>query len=210
MDVDKLRRQLSLYLITDDSGRSAAELELICSAAIRGGVTAIQLREKSASRREVREIHSRLERLCTATDILYIVNAELLPFLESTPAFVHAGKRSADSISLHHDWGYSSHSSDEAVEAMTRGARFVTVSPIFETPSKPGALGSGTQLLSETRKRLQTAPIVGLGGITIENAGEVIAAGADGAAVISAIMATVEPEAAARKLRNEIDRALRR
>ena len=105
--------------------------------------------------------------------------------------------------------GYSAHSIEEARTVLGRGADYVTLSPVFETPGKAGLLAPvGTGLFSVARALLPRAVLVGLGGIDESNAGEVVRAGADGVAVIRAIMSSTDPRASARRLRAQIDAAL--
>jgi thiamine-phosphate pyrophosphorylase len=106
---------------------------------------------------------------------------------------VHYGRdtwalRSA--LAPHLPAGYSAHEIEEARVRLADGAAYVTLSPIFDTPSKRGLLPPrGTAWLREARKALGPhAILVALGGITAENAAEVLAAGANGVAVIRAIM----------------------
>lgn len=204
-----LREKLRLYLVTDDRGRSPAELEEICMAAIAGGVTSIQLREKSAPPEIALEAFDRLGRLCRSNEVLLVMNADLISALLMDSYVVQFGKRTLqDAAHLPKVWGYSAHSAAEAVEVTGSGASFVTVSPIYATVSKPGITGAGTTLITDTRAALPAAIIVALGGISAHNAHDTVKAGADGVAVMSAIMSAGRPDAAARELRNEIDRAL--
>jgi len=95
--------------------------------------------------------------------------------------------------------GVSSHSLDEAVSAEADGADYVAVGSIFPTHTKAEFTLVGLELLRQVRERC-SVQLVAIGGITVENIGEAIKAGADGVAVISAIGAAPDPERATRQL----------
>jgi thiamine-phosphate pyrophosphorylase len=88
------------------------------------------------------------------------------------------------------------------------GADYVAVGSIFPTGSKAGFQLVGTELLRNLRSEI-SVPLVGIGGITLDNAEQVVAAGADGVAVISAVCAAPDPEAATRRLMERLTTALR-
>jgi len=95
--------------------------------------------------------------------------------------------------------GVSSHSLGEAVQGEADGADYVAVGSIFPTQTKSEFTLVGLDLISQARRKL-SVPLVAIGGITRENVGQVIRAGADGAAVISAIGGARDPEEATRQL----------
>ena len=95
--------------------------------------------------------------------------------------------------------GRSVHSVEAAKQAESDGADMVIVGPVFETKSKPKAVAAGTALVKEIAESVPL-PVIAIGGITPENAGEVIRAGAAGVAVISAICGADDPRAAAEAL----------
>lgn len=238
-----------LLLITDDSGRSAGQMRAIISEALDGGVTAVQLREKRASARQIASLIRKLLPLCRSRGVPFLLNGSLLSRLE-VPAELdglHFGKGSLlaeaglgpciadeeagseqalpaglsfrelaqsalgpDHSRQRRIWaGYSAHSVREAQSALARGADYVTLSPIFPTPSKEGLLEAiGTGPVAAARALLPGRWLIGLGGIDQTNAAEVIRAGADGVAVIRAIMSSTHPKEAARALRQAIDRSL--
>ncbi|MCX7019207.1 MAG: thiamine phosphate synthase [Candidatus Sumerlaeota bacterium] len=97
--------------------------------------------------------------------------------------------------------GYSAHEISEARIALECGADFVTMSPVYPTPSKQGILEArGPEWIRKARTSLAGARIIALGGISVENAADVMRAGASGIAVIRAIMAAPDPSEAARRL----------
>lgn len=211
---------LRLLLITDDSGRSPADLLRIVQAAIRGGVTGVQLREKQASTQYIRELLGELAALCQCANVTLLLNASLVPHISELPPGVgiHFGVATwhlrNSYLSAAQDTprliGYSAHEIAEAQQVAQEGAHYVMLSPIYDTPSKRGILEPrGPAWLELARRSLGEFPIVALGGIDETNAREVVRAGADGIAVIRAIMAAPDPEIAARQLREQVELGLR-
>jgi thiamine-phosphate pyrophosphorylase len=103
--------------------------------------------------------------------------------------------------------GVSVSTVDEALRAEAEGADYLGVGPLFATLTKADALPpTGLDILSEIRRAVHI-PLVGIGGITPDNAGSVIRSGADGAAVVSSVVSHPDPESAARELRAAIKEA---
>ena len=103
--------------------------------------------------------------------------------------------------------GISAESLEDAIEAEKGGADYLGVSPIYATPTKTDtAPPLGLEGLQEIRKAVRL-PLVGIGGLSRDNAAEVVRSGADGIAVVSAIVAADDPELAARELKDVIDGA---
>ena len=203
----------SLYLVTDrglSRGRSTLE---IVEAAVRGGVSCVQLREKHCSTREFIQqaqlIRDRLQKL----GIPLIINDRLDVALAAKADGVHLGQTdmplemaraiAADTLLI----GISAESLRDAVEAEKGGADYLGVSPIYATPTKTDtAPALGLEGLRHIRDAVNL-PLVGIGGLNPDNAGDVIRNGADGVAVVSAIVAADDPEQAARNLRAVIEEA---
>ncbi len=215
-----IRESMRLYLVTDDTSRSSEDLARIVDAAIAGGVTAVQFRERSLESRSALDAWLRLRAVCDERAVPLLVNASCLaaltPLLEkAAPSLhwdgVHYGRQTAPSR-FPRDvlTGYSAHEIVEAGAALARGVSFVTLSPVFQTPSKPGAAGRGTQFLREARQMLGGSILVALGGISPDNVRETIASGADAVAVIRAIMGARDPRSAAAALRDSIEQELAR
>ncbi len=99
--------------------------------------------------------------------------------------------------------GVSTHDSAQARQAVADGADYVAVGSMFPTATKAGFQLVGPELVRELRPRVPV-PLVGIGGITPDNAGEVIRAGADAVAVISAVCAAPDPAAATRRFLEQI------
>jgi thiamine-phosphate pyrophosphorylase len=199
-----------LYVITDEIvglGRTHAE---IAERAIAGGADVIQLRDKSCSSRDLIRIGRALRAITRRCSTLFIVNDRLDIALACGADGVHLGQGDmrcdvARQIAPP-DFliGVSVSNVDEACQAEREGADYVALSPTFSTGSKPDAgPGHGLDMLRKIRQNV-SVPIIAIGGIAHHNAGEVIAAGADGIAVISAVVGATDITAAARDLKNLI------
>jgi len=105
--------------------------------------------------------------------------------------------------------GVSAHNLEEAKRAIEQGADYLGVGPIFSTKTKTDAKeAQGVEILRHLRAHGITIPIVGIGGITVDNAKEVIRAGADGVSVISAISLANSPKESAKQLAKAVADAL--
>jgi thiamine-phosphate pyrophosphorylase len=186
---------LSLYLVTDPvlcGPRGVAET---CRLALEAGVTAVQLRDKTASTRELLHDAGRLSELCAEAGALFIVNDRVDVAMAAGARGVHLGQDDmpvATARSLMGGRaviGASVRTAEQAEQAYREGADYLAANLVFSTDTKTGLgkpLGlSGVRELKEATP----LPIVAIGGIKPSNALEVMLAGADGLAVVSAIMA---------------------
>ena len=203
----------SLYLVTDRGlarGRSTVE---VVKAAVSGGVTCIQLREKDCSTLEFIEQARAIKNFLEEREVPLIINDRLDVALAVGADGVHLGQKDmplemarkiAGSSML---IGISAESVQDAIEAENGGADYLGVSPIYATPTKTDtAPPLGIQGLREIKNRVKI-PLVGIGGLNNSNAAEVIRNGADGVAVVSAIVAAEDPETAAMNLKQIINEA---
>ena len=200
----------SLYLVTDRAlARGQATAEIV-RVAVAGGVTCVQVREKDVGPREFIEEARAVQAALRGTGVPLIVNDRVDVALTIGAEGVHLGQRDmalADARRLGPPgWivGVSAESVEDAVRAERDGADYVGVSPVFATPTKadhaaPLGLAGLRAIRSATK-----LPLVAIGGIHAGNAREVVRAGADGLAVVSAIVAVDDPRAAAEILRREI------
>ncbi len=201
----------SLYLVTDaglSHGRSTLE---VVKAAISGGVTVVQYREKNASTRQMIEEANQLRALCKRHSIPFIVNDRVDVALAANADGVHVGQEDMPAalarrlVGPGRLVGVSVENIDQARQAQADGADYVGASPIFATPTKPDALAPiGIESLRELA-RLCQIPVVAIGGINRSNAAEVLQAGAAGIAVVSAIVSAEDVERAARELKHIIE-----
>jgi thiamine-phosphate pyrophosphorylase len=202
-----------LYVITDENiglGRTHAE---IAERAIAGGADAIQLRDKSLVSSELIQVGKAVRKITRGCSTLFIVNDRLDVALACEADGVHLGQgdmRTDVARQLAPPGfiiGVSVSTVQEAVFAEQDGADYVALSPTFSTGSKQDAgPGHGLTMLQEIRRNV-TVPVIAIGGINCENIHDVIAAGADGVAVISAVVGAADITAAARELKTLITRS---
>ncbi|HIC94918.1 MAG TPA: thiamine phosphate synthase [Anaerolineae bacterium] len=200
----------TLYVITDRRwGRSHLE---VARAAIAGGATAIQLRDKEATTRELIEVGLALRELTRERGVAFIVNDRVDVALAVDADGVHVGQddmpaKLARRLMGPKIVGVSAGSVEEALRAEADGADYVSASPVFATPTKPDAPPpTGLEGLRAIAEAVRI-PVIAIGGINEDNVGEVIRAGADGVAVISAVVAAPDIAEAARRLRQRIEEA---
>src|SRR5512135_2687481 len=196
----------TLYLVTDANlsrGRSPRE---VVEAAILGGVTVVQYREKSASTRRIIDEALELRDLCRRYSVPFIVDDRVDVALAVEADGVHVGQddmpASLARRLIGHDkiLGVSAENIEQALAAQADGADYIGASPIFATPTKPDApppMGAAGLL---KMARACPLPIIAIGGLNATNAGSMIRAGAAGVAVVSAIVSAEDVQAAAREL----------
>lgn len=214
--MDKQEVDWSLYLITDRRISGERSIVDIVQAAIYGGATVIQLREKNASTREMIDLGRQLHAVTQKAGIPLIINDRLDVALAVEAEGVHVGPPddmpapiARRLLGPDRILGVSAESPEIALQAAEDGADYIGVGDVYGTASKPDAgLPIGLEGLKNVVKA-SPIPAVGIGGIHLDNAGAVIKAGAMGVAVISAIIEADNPEAAASALRKRIDRARR-
>ena len=201
-----------LYVILDRAVAGDRDLDAILAAALEGGAEMIQLREKTWPSGTLFPLAQRLRARCRTARVPFIVNDRVDVALAVDADGVHLGQ---DDLPLAAArallrpgmiLGLSTHSAEQAKAAEVAGADYVAVGSMFPTTSKAGFELVGPALARQARAVVRV-PLIGIGGITPENAGEVIAAGADGVAVISAVCAAPDPAAAARRFLAAIDAA---
>ncbi|MDD1685388.1 thiamine phosphate synthase [Methanoregula sp.] len=197
---------LSLYIVTDEVLSGGLPHSVIARRAVDGGATAIQLRDKTLSSRELVRTGKEICSITRRAGITFIVNDRLDVALACGADGVHLGQgdlRCDTARQLAPPGfviGVSTGTLEEAVEAEHAGADYVAVSPVFSTGSKSNAgPGQGLALVTKIRFAVRI-PVIAIGGIGPGNAGQVIDAGADGISVISAVVSQPDIAAAARRL----------
>ncbi len=192
-------------LVITDRGQAGAPLPEIAEALFQAGVRWLMLREKDLEAAARRELRCDLVARGVPFGATVTVNGDLAAAQAAGAAGLHlptGGNLDAARRALGPDalLGASAHTLEEAMAAAAAGADYVTLSPVFESASKPGygpALGPAG--LGALVARLKV-PVIALGGIGAANAGACLAAGAAGVAVMGAVMAAADPAAAARRL----------
>ena len=201
---DKVERLSGLYVIIDGDclkGRSHAE---VTRQAIQGGARVIQLREKTMAKRGLLPLARQLKQICSEMGALFVVNDYLDVALDCEADGLHVGQEDLPVATarklLKPDQilGCSASTVEEALAAQEAGADHVAVGSMFATSTKEVNV-VGTGRLAEI-KRVVALPVVAIGGINKDNLAAVISAGADAAAVITAVIGAQDPAAAAREL----------
>jgi thiamine-phosphate pyrophosphorylase len=208
MNISSAIKNWYLYVITDEQlskGRSHVE---IARAAIAGGADVIQLRDKTASSRKLYEDALAIRKITRDAHVIFIVNDRLDIALAVEADGVHVGQKDVPAsvarqlIGENKILGVSAETVEEAIQAEKDGADYLGVGPIFEARSTKPDAGEpmGLVLLREVHQKC-SEPIFAIGGINKYNASDTIRAGADGIAVISAIVSAEDITAASRELR---------
>ena len=200
-----------LMLITDRHRLQGRSLEEVVSLAVEGGANVVQLREKDLSGGQLYDLAIALKDTI-GDGALLLVNDRIDVALAAGVEGVHLPEHSLPGSAV---WemtgdgcivGRSVHSVEAAEEAEADGADFVQAGTIFETASKPGIAAAGVELLRDVASAVRM-PVVAVGGVTEANVAAAVEAGADGVAVIGAIMDADDPKSAAFGLRRALDDA---
>jgi thiamine-phosphate pyrophosphorylase len=204
-----------LYLVTDRGLSRGRSIAYVVEAAVRGGVTAVQLREKSCPTGDFIRLGRELKKLLAPFQVPLIVNDRVDIALEIGADGMHIGQQDMDSERARKLMGpdaiigLSIETIEQARAAVPLDVDYLGVGPVFATATKMDAAPPlGLAALAQIRAVSRHA-IVAIGGIGLENTRQAIDSGADGVAVVSAICAADDPEQAARGLRQSIDAALR-
>jgi thiamine-phosphate pyrophosphorylase len=194
-----------LCLVTDRRVGGEDDLVQRVALAVAGGVDLVQLREKDLPGGRLLKLAQELK-AALGDSALLVVN-------ERVDVAVAAGAHGAqlgedalpvaaarDLLGTHALIGRSVHSLEGAAQAASRGADFLVVGTMYATRTHPGAEPAGPELLQSIANQ-SSVPLIGIGGITLDNVGRVMSAGAAGVAVITSILGAPDPEAAARQLK---------
>jgi thiamine-phosphate pyrophosphorylase len=204
-----LVRRLAVYLVADPDQTDLPLIGLV-EAALAGGATAVQLRAKSLSDRELVALADDLGNRCRAAGALFVVNDRLDIALAVGADGVHLG---VDDLPIERARmiagptfvvGYSPETDGQAAAASRRGANYLGIGPVFGTRSKADA---GEAIgLATLRRRVGLAgiPAIGIGGIDSTNAASVVECGAAGVAVVGAILRAQDPTDATKMLADAV------
>ncbi|AVX20102.1 MULTISPECIES: thiamine phosphate synthase [Carboxydocella] len=199
---------LSLYVISGQHLAQGRELLAVMEAALVGGATVIQLREKNLSGRELVAAGLALKELAHRYGATFIVNDRVDIALAVDADGVHLGQDDLPVTMARQIMGpdkiigLSTHSWEQALAASKLPVDYIGVGPVFPTSSKPDAEKPvGLSLVQRVAREL-SVPFVAIGGINAGNIQQVLAAGARNVAVISAVVAAPDVTAAARELKN--------
>lgn len=198
-----MRLPSPLYAILDRSVARGRDLPGLLDAVLAGGCRLVQLREKTMPLDELLPLARRLARRCREAGALLIVNDRTDLALAAGADGLHVGqddlpaRQARGLLRPNMILGVSTHDPEQARRAVADGADYVAVGSIFPTTTKAGFQLVGPELIRRVRPEVPV-PLVAIGGITADNAAAVLGAGADAVAVISALCAAPDPEAATR------------
>ena len=201
----KAQPDYSIYLVTDDGCLQGRALLDCVREALEGGVTLVQYRAKTASSAEMYAEALQLKALCDSFNVPLIINDRLDIAMAVGAAGVHLGQDDLPCAAarkiLGEDYiiGVSAHNPAEAAEALQSGADYLGCGAVFGTATKADVKKLGTEGLAAICKA-KGLPVVGIGGVTADNYREVRAAGADGAAIVSGILAQPDISATVRAI----------
>ena len=201
----KAQPDYSIYLVTDDGCLQGRALLDCVREALEGGVTLMQYRAKTASSAEMYAEALQLKALCDSFNVPLIINDRLDIAMAVGAAGVHLGQNDLPCAAarklLGEDYiiGVSAHNPAEAKTALQSGADYLGCGAVFGTATKADVKKLGTDGLAAICKA-KGLPVVGIGGVTADNYREVRAAGADGAAIVSGILAQPDIRATVRAI----------
>ena len=201
----KAQPDYSIYLVTDDGCLQGRALIDCVREALEGGVTLVQYRAKTASSAEMYAEALQLKALCDSFNVPLIINDRLDIAMAVGAAGVHLGQDDLPCAAarkiLGEDYiiGVSAHNPAEAKAALQSGADYLGCGAVFGTATKADVKKLGTEGLAAICKA-KGLPVVGIGGVTADNYREVRAAGADGAAIVSGILAQPDIRATVRAI----------
>lgn len=205
-----------LYLVTDEAACKGRDLVRVTEAAVKGGVDLVQIREKDLAEKEFLMKAIRLKEMLDRYNVPLIVNDNLLVAIACRAAGIHVGNSDVSPVTIRSQWpacgilGYSIEYEEQLQGANASLANYLALSPVFATPTKTNTIVTwGLEGIRKMRP-LTIKPLVAIGGIHTGNAGDIIRAGADCLAVVSAICSADDPATAAAALRKEIEKALSR
>lgn len=209
MSVDP--RDWACYVITDARLSRGRSYEEIVRAAVAGGADAIQFREKHATSAELKSTAATLRAICQEAGRAFVVNDRIDLAVAVVADALHVGQDDLPAVDARHRLapamrlGVSATSLEEALRAVDDGADHLGVGPIFDarTTKSDAAEPMGLDGLRRVREAVDL-PLIAIGGIDHGNAADVIAAGADGCAVISCVVGADDVTDATRRLRDTI------
>ena len=204
------KRIAGLYVIIDREALGARDEVDACRQAIRGGAKVIQLRDKMQGKPALLRSATKLKEACVPSGVPFIMNDDLDIALACGADGLHVGQEDIPVstarrlLPIDKLIGCSTTTAKEALKAEADGADYIAVGSIYPTKSKSDINVVGLERLKEIRE-VVSLPIVAIGGISADNARNVIDTGADAVAVISAILASDDIEQATRRIAERLE-----
>lgn len=190
----KANPDYSIYLVTDDGCLSGRSLDDCVEQALAAGVTLVQYRSKHTDGNAMYTEAMQIKAICDKYNVPLVINDRLDVAMAVGAAGVHLGQDDLPCsvarkiLGEKYLIGVSAHNPQEALQAVSDGADYLGCGAVFGTTTKTDTSKLGIAGLSAIRKAV-TIPIVGIGGINIDNYNEILNTGADGAAIVSGILA---------------------
>ena len=198
-----------LYVIIDAASAGGRDLAALAAAAIRGGADALQLRDKQAAARQLLDEAKRLLRVTRPAGIPLIINDRADVAAAAGADGVHLGQGDLPAGGARRLLGpgaligQSTHSLEQAIAARDELVDYIGWGPLFATPTKPDYGAIGLELIGRVTREAR-CPVVCIGGIDARTLDQVLEAGAACVAVVRAVCAAADPEAAARALKSRL------
>ncbi len=202
---DKINNLAGLYVILDTQALGGRNEIEAARQVIQGGARVIQLRDKQRSKSELLGIAQELKKLCAESGVLFIINDWLDLALAADSDGLHLGQKDLPVrearrlLPMDKLVGCSTATLAEAIQAQSDGADYIAVGSIYPTLSKKDFRLAGLETLKQIRREV-SLKVVAIGGINHTNVEEVIKAGADGVAVIRAVLEADDVERATHQL----------
>lgn len=206
-------RNWGVYLVTDRKQTGGRDLVAVVSQALQAGVQAVQLREKDLDTIEVYRLGERLLALTREAGAALLVNDRVDVAMAIGADGVHLTRKSLPPqearalVGSEMFLGISCHSLADVREAVEGAVDFVVLGPIYETPSKAPYGAPLTPAILRQARAVCPVPMLAIGGVNATRVPDVIHGGADGVAVISAVLDARDPGAATRELLDAVARA---
>lgn len=215
----EVKEALGVYFVMGTTNTGSQEPLAVLEAALRGGITCFQLREKGSNALQGEALLGfarKCQALCRLYRVPFIINDDVDLALAINADGVHVGQddEQADSVRKRigpDKWlGVSTHNSNEVQLAQAIGADYVGLGPIYPTATKLDASSIvGTDFVTEIHTAFPDMPMVAIGGITLATVSAILQSGADGVAVVSAIASAENPQQAAKAISTKIHSTLR-
>ncbi len=209
---DKVGRLTGVYAILDRQSLAGRDELAVAHQIIEGGARAIQLRDKQAGKRELLSVAEKVGEVCKRAGVLFIVNDHLDVALAVDADGLHIGQDDLPlplvrrELPIDRIVGCSVTTVSQAVKAQNEGADYIAVGSVFPTATKRGATVVGVNMVREIKLAV-SVPLVAVGGINRSNVRQVVAAGANAVAVISAVLGEKDVKKAVQELTAEIELA---
>lgn len=200
------KEAMLLYAVTDRAWIGRQSLAEQVKAALKGGVTCLQLREKDLDEEEFLEEAMEMKRLCAGYQVPFIVNDNVEIAIKCKADGIHVGQKDMEAGNVRAlvgegmIIGVSAQTPEQAMAAEKAGADYLGVGAVFSTSTKPDAIDVSYETLKKICETV-SIPVVAIGGISKKNMQELSGSGADGAALVSAIFSAEDIEQECRELR---------